>query len=46
MGKIYTNANEARRQARESIGQPPKTRVIPDKRRRPPKHKKKDEDCA
>ena len=32
---------EARRRARERAGLPPAERVIPDKRRRPPKHKKK-----
>lgn len=31
---------EARRAARESVGQPPIEKVIQDKRRRPPKHKK------
>jgi hypothetical protein len=32
---------EARRRARQSAGLPPAERVILDKRRRPPKHKKK-----
>jgi hypothetical protein len=32
---------EARRRARERAGLPPTERVIPDKRKRPPKHKKK-----
>ncbi|MBI3661699.1 MAG: hypothetical protein HY234_01420 [Acidobacteria bacterium] len=32
---------EARRRARQSAGLPPSERVIPDKRRRPPKHKRK-----
>lgn len=32
---------EARRRARHCAGLPPAERVIPDKRRRPPKHKKK-----
>ena len=32
---------EARRRARERAGAPPRERVIPDKRKRPPKHKKK-----
>ncbi len=32
---------EARRRARERAGLPPTERVIPDKRRKPPKHKKK-----
>jgi hypothetical protein len=31
---------EARRRARLVLGQPPPERVIPDKRRKPPKHKK------
>jgi hypothetical protein len=32
---------EARRRARQSAGLPPSERVIPDKRLRPPKHKKR-----
>jgi hypothetical protein len=32
---------EARRLARLGIGMPPGGRVIPDKRKKPPKHKKK-----
>jgi hypothetical protein len=36
----FTAANEARRRARESVGTPPTERVIADKRRKPPKHKK------
>jgi hypothetical protein len=32
---------EARRQARVVVGTPPRERVIPDKRKRPPKHKKR-----
>jgi hypothetical protein len=31
---------EARRRARWKVGLPPKTKVVPDKRRKPPKHKK------
>jgi hypothetical protein len=31
---------EARRRARAGIGMPPTERLIPDKRRKPPKHKK------
>ena len=31
---------EARRVARDRIGQPPAGHTIPDKRRKPPKHKK------
>jgi hypothetical protein len=30
---------EARRRARNEIGQPPVERIIEDKRRKPPKHK-------
>ncbi len=36
----FTAAKEARRRARELAGPPPATRVLPDKRGRPPKHKK------
>ena len=36
----FTAGKEARRSARTLIGQPPPERVIPDKRRKPPKHKK------
>lgn len=38
--KKFTAANEARRRARESVGMPPTERVIADKRRKSPKHKK------
>lgn len=38
--KKYTADNEARRRARQVIGMPSKTRVIPDKRRKREKHKK------
>jgi len=38
--KTFSAATEVRRQARELVGAPPPTRVIPDKRRKPPKHKK------
>ncbi len=31
---------EARRRARQGIGMPPTERLIPDKRRKPPKYKK------
>lgn len=41
--KLYTADNEARRQSRESVGAVPRTRVIPDKRRKPAKHKKQEE---
>jgi hypothetical protein len=36
----FEKGTEARRVARESAGTPPAARVIPDRRRRPPKHKK------
>jgi hypothetical protein len=36
----FTAAREARRRAREVAGPPPVQRVIPDKRIKPPKHKK------
>jgi len=36
----FTAGREARRRAREAAGPPPAERVIPDKRRKPPKHKK------
>ena len=39
--KKFSAAKEARRRARATLGSPPATRVIPDKRRKPPKHKKK-----
>jgi|GEM_PF-688038 len=38
--KKYSLGKEARRRARERAGLPPAERVIPDKRRKPPKHKK------
>ena len=38
--KTFSAAAEVRRQARELQGTPPPTRVIPDKRRKPAKHKK------
>lgn len=41
-----TAAKEARRRARLAAGTPPAARVIPDKRRKPPKHKAKLEDLA
>jgi hypothetical protein len=37
----FTAANEARRRAREVVGTPPTERVVPDKRRKPLKHKRK-----
>jgi hypothetical protein len=42
----FTAAKEARRRARLAAGTPPAERVIPDKRRKPPKHKKSLEDLA
>jgi hypothetical protein len=37
----FKAGTEARRRARELAGPPPAARVIPDKRMKPPKHKKK-----
>jgi hypothetical protein len=39
--KKFTASSEARRRARENAGTPPAARVIPDKRLKPTKHKKK-----
>jgi ribosomal protein L44E len=39
--KRFTVASEARRRAREMAGAPPAQRVVPDKRRKPLKHKNK-----
>jgi hypothetical protein len=39
--KKFTAGGEARRRARELAGSPPAARVIPDKRLKPPKHKKR-----
>jgi len=36
----FTAGREARRRARQAAGPPPAERVIPDKRLKPPKHKK------
>lgn len=36
----FTKTKEAKRRARLYIGLPPKERVIPDKRKKPEKHKK------
>jgi hypothetical protein len=38
--KIFDKGTEARRAARKSGIAPAATRVIPDKRKRPPRHKK------
>jgi hypothetical protein len=37
----FTAGREARRRARELAGPPPPGRIIPNKRLKPPKHKKK-----
>jgi len=37
----FSATKEAKRRARESAGQPPAARVIPDKRHKAPKHKPK-----
>jgi hypothetical protein len=42
----FTAAKEARRRARLAAGTPPTERVIPDKRRKPAKHKKSIEDLT
>ena len=42
----FTAAKEAQRRARLAAGTPPMERVIPDKRRKPPKHKKSLEDLV
>jgi len=39
--KKFSAGAEARRRARELAGPPPAARVIPDKRLKPPKHKRK-----
>jgi hypothetical protein len=39
--KKFVASKEARRRAREIAGPPPAARVIPDKRLKPPKHKRK-----
>ncbi len=36
----FDPAREARRRAREKLGMPPRERILADKRRKPPKHKK------
>jgi hypothetical protein len=38
---VFRASKEARRRARLGIGMPPPERTIPDKRLKPPKHKKK-----
>ncbi|MHB8557526.1 MAG: hypothetical protein ACYDCU_05315 [Candidatus Acidiferrales bacterium] len=37
----FEKGTEARRMARENAGTPPPARVIPDRRTKPPKHKKR-----
>jgi hypothetical protein len=37
----FEKGTEARRIARENVGAPPAARIIPDQRRKPPKHKKR-----
>ncbi len=39
--RTIDSAHVARRRARVQVGQPPPERVIPDKRKKAPKHKKK-----
>ncbi|HEV3219634.1 MAG TPA: hypothetical protein VGZ48_07665 [Candidatus Acidoferrales bacterium] len=39
--KRFSAATEARRRARLAAGPPPAERVIPDKRLKPPKHKRR-----
>ncbi len=36
----FSASKEAKRQARSRIGTPPAERILPDKRKKPPKHKK------
>lgn len=36
----FEKGTEARRVAREKVGTPPSERIIPDRRLKPPKHKK------
>ncbi|HXN98757.1 MAG TPA: hypothetical protein VN881_06755 [Candidatus Acidoferrales bacterium] len=38
--RVVKIEKEARRRARAGIGMPPPERLIPDKRKKPPKHKK------
>jgi hypothetical protein len=42
--KKLTAGKEARRIARTLVGQPRPERIIPDKRNKPPKHKKEQSD--
>ncbi len=39
--KKFSVEKEARRRARERVGLPPAERVLADRRRKPPKHKKR-----
>ena len=43
--KTFSAGKEVRRQARERLGTPPATRVEPNRRRKPPKHKKRSEEA-
>lgn len=36
----FEKGTEARRIAREHVGAPPAEKIIPDRRKKPPKHKK------
>ena len=38
----YDAAGQARRMARAVLGTPPAARIVPAKKRRPPKHKKRE----
>ena len=38
--KSFSAPKQARKRSREVLGAPPATRVIPDRRDKPPKHKK------
>lgn len=40
----FTKDNEARRRSRDKIGPLPLPKIIPDKRRSPQKHKKKEDE--
>jgi len=43
--RTFSASKEVRRQARERLGTPPATRVEPNRRRKPPKHKKRSEEA-
>jgi hypothetical protein len=44
--KTFKASKEARRIARETVGIPPPAKVIPDKRRKPTRHKPTREELA